>query len=46
MSYAPEEDAPNYPHMVRDLKKLFDKYQLDGLFTVRYHTPVYYGRLS
>lgn len=45
MSYAPAQDAPNYPRMIRDLKNLFDKYQQDGQFTIEYTTPAYYGQL-
>lgn len=46
MSYAPPEEDPRFPLMLRDLRDLFDKYQHEGTFTLHYHTPLYYGRLS
>lgn len=44
-SYVPAADEPGYAPMVADLRQLFEKYQQQGVVTVRYDTKVYAGRL-
>lgn len=41
-SYVPKENE----EMIEELKKLFDKYQKDGLVKFEYHTMIYTGQLK
>jgi SAM-dependent methyltransferase len=43
-SYAPNADSPNYEPMLRDLRKVFDSHQNEGIVVFEYDTVVYYGR--
>jgi len=45
-SYTPQPDDAEYASMLRELRRLFDTYQVNGLVTFEYNTQVYYGRLS
>ncbi|MFX1323052.1 MAG: class I SAM-dependent methyltransferase [Promethearchaeota archaeon] len=44
-SYIPLEDNPRFFNMLKDLKKIFLKYQKNGIVRLEYNTEVYYGRL-
>lgn len=44
-SYVPAEDHPDSPFMVSVLKKIFTRYQENGLVRFEYDTRVYYGKL-
>ncbi len=43
-SYAPEAGHPNHAPMLRELRAIFDAYQVDGKVTFEYGTEVYYAR--
>lgn len=45
-SYAPAETDPGYPAMVKALRHIFDKHQIDGRVTFAYDTRVFYGQCS
>jgi ubiquinone/menaquinone biosynthesis C-methylase UbiE len=44
-SYIPLEDNLEYEDMIKDLEKIFDKYQHDGIIRLEYNTEIYYGNL-
>jgi len=44
-SYIPLNDHPLFNDMILELKKLFIKYQENGLIKILYETEVYYGQL-
>ena len=44
-SYIPLDDHPKYNNMLLDLKKLFKKYQKNGIIRFAYDTEVVYGQL-
>jgi len=44
-SYIPLDDHPSYVDMLADLKKLYNKYQQNGLIRFDYKTEVIYGKL-
>jgi SAM-dependent methyltransferase len=45
-SYTPGPDHPNYPPMLRELRRIFDAHQADGFVSMEYDTRVYFGRLT
>ena len=45
-SYSPEEGHPNHEIILRKLREIFDKYNLDGMVAFEYETLVYYGRVG
>lgn len=45
-SYVPAEDHPDSPFMVSVLKKIFARYQENGLVRFEYDTRVFYGELT
>lgn len=44
-SYAPAAGHPRHESMLRELRRIFDAYQLNGRVSFEYDTRVYYGRL-
>jgi SAM-dependent methyltransferase len=44
-SYSPEAGHPNYDRMLSELKKIFDKQELNGRVVFQYDTNLYYGHL-
>jgi SAM-dependent methyltransferase len=44
-SYAPVEGDPGHVPMMRELERLFDKYNRNGLITIKYDTKVIYGTI-
>lgn len=45
-SYMPNEGHPDFDHMVYCLKKIFTRYQENGLVRLDYDTKIYYGQLD
>jgi SAM-dependent methyltransferase len=45
-SYIPQKDHPHYNPMLRELRRVFDRHQLNGSVSFDYDTRVYYGRLD
>jgi SAM-dependent methyltransferase len=45
-SYTPMPDHANYEPMLRELRRIFDAHQIDGLVSLEYNTLVYYGLLA
>lgn len=45
-SYTPAPDHPHHAPMLEELRRIFDRHQLDGQVTVEYITRVYYGQLN
>ncbi len=45
-SYTPQREDASYESMVRELRRVFDRYQLNGRVSFEYTTRVYYGRLE
>ena len=45
-SYMPNEDHADYNHMIYCLKKIFTRYQQNGLVKLDYDTQLYYGTLN
>ena len=45
-SYMPSATDEGYPDMIRDLRRLFDRYQADGHITIHYDTKVFTAELS
>lgn len=45
-SYMPNEDHADYNHMIYCLKKIFTRYQQNGLVRLDYNTQLYYGTLN
>ncbi len=43
-SYAPEAGHPNHEPMLRDLRTIFDTYQVDGKIAFEYGTEVHYAQ--
>ena len=45
-SYTPPKDHPRYHPMLRELRRIFDRHQLNGSVSFEYDTRVYYGQLA
>jgi SAM-dependent methyltransferase len=45
-SYVPQADDARYGAMLADLKKIFDKHQVNGQVPFDYETQVFYGQIS
>lgn len=45
-SYAPQEGHPSYAPMLRELRRIFEKYQAAGRVSFEYDTRVHYGQLA
>jgi SAM-dependent methyltransferase len=45
-SYAPGPDHPQYPPMLRDLRRVFDAHAVSGRAIFEYKTRLYFGRLT
>jgi SAM-dependent methyltransferase len=45
-SYTPQKDHPQYNPMLHELRRIFDRHQLNGMVSFDYDTRVYYGRLD
>jgi SAM-dependent methyltransferase len=45
-SYVPPEAHPNHDPMLRELRRIFDRFQQDGTVVFAYDTDVYWGNLS
>ena len=45
-SYTPQPESEQYKPMVSALKKLFAKYESEGMINFEYTTNVYYGQLE
>lgn len=44
-SYAPTEEEENYKDLMKELKSIFEKYQVNGTVKFDYNTKMYYGPL-
>ncbi len=44
-SYAPQAGEANYEAMIEELRRLFDKYQINGSVSFDHDTRVYYGQV-
>jgi len=45
-SYTPQKDHPQYNPMLHQLRRIFDRHQLNGRVSFDYDTRVYYGQLD
>src|ERR1700730_3719517 len=45
-SYTPQSDDARYASMLRELRRIFDTYRVNGRVTFEYNTSVYYGPLE
>jgi SAM-dependent methyltransferase len=45
-SYTPQKDHPQYNPMLRELRRIFDRHQLNGRVSFDYDTRVFYGQLD
>jgi SAM-dependent methyltransferase len=45
-SYVPQKDHPSYDPMLRELRQIFNKHQVNGRVSFDYDTRVYYARLK
>ena len=45
-SYTPQAEDASYESMLRELRRIFDRHQRNGLVSFPYTTRVYYGRLE
>ena len=45
-SYTPQPEYASYESMLRELRRIFDRHQDNGLVSFQYSTRVYYGRLE
>ena len=45
-SYTPQPEDASYESMLRELRRIFDRHQCNGLVSFPYTTRVYYGRLE
>ncbi|MFX1326660.1 MAG: class I SAM-dependent methyltransferase [Promethearchaeota archaeon] len=45
-SYIPLDEHSNYEKMILDLKRLFNKYEINGYIQFEYDTEVFYGQLK
>lgn len=45
-SYTPQESDAGYTPMLRELRRIFDAYQVNDRVTFEYDTQVYYGQLG
>jgi hypothetical protein len=45
-SYTPQPGDSRYEPMLRELRRIFDQYQINGQVGFEYDTPVYYGQLD
>ena len=44
-SYLPSKDDPGFDSLVKDLRKLFDSYQKNGVITLQYQTIFFLGQI-
>lgn len=44
-SYCPKEGSPNYEPLMKEVTKLFDEFQENGVVCFPYSTNVYYGKV-
>jgi SAM-dependent methyltransferase len=44
-SYIPQKDHPQYNSMLQELRRIFDRHQMNGVVSFDYDTRVYYGQL-
>jgi hypothetical protein len=44
-SYAPGPERPQYAPMLRELRRIFDEFAVNGRATFEYKTRLYFGRL-
>ncbi len=42
-SYTPTEEQPEYPMLIKDLEKLFKKFQVNGKVQFQYNCKMYFG---
>jgi ubiquinone/menaquinone biosynthesis C-methylase UbiE len=45
-SYMPNQEHPDFDFMLYCLKKIFARYQENGLVTIEYDTKIYYGKIN
>ncbi len=45
-SYAPEAGHRDHEAMIRELRRIFDRYQVNDHITMEYNTRIFYGRLA
>jgi SAM-dependent methyltransferase len=45
-SYSPGPGHPNHAPMLRELRRIFDAFQVNGRVAMEYNTRVYYGQLE
>jgi SAM-dependent methyltransferase len=45
-SYTPTPEDENYEPMLRELRRIFDEYQINDRVSLEYNTLVYYGQIS
>ena len=45
-SYIPQRDHSQYDSMLRELRRMFDRHQVNGSVSFDYDTRVYYGQLA
>jgi hypothetical protein len=45
-SYTPQKDHPQYNPMLKELRRIFDRHQLNGLVSFDYDTRVYCRQLD
>jgi ubiquinone/menaquinone biosynthesis C-methylase UbiE len=46
ISSIPDVHHPKYPDMIRQLKEIYTKHQINGIITSDYYTEIFYGQLS
>lgn len=44
-SYCPKEGTPNYEPLMKEITKLFEEFQENGVVSFQYSTRVYYGKV-
>jgi SAM-dependent methyltransferase len=44
-SYIPDESKPGYSSMIKKLRSIFDKYNLNGRVQIKYTAGIYYGKI-
>jgi hypothetical protein len=45
-SYSPNEGSPGYDALIADLRKSYERHQLDDVVRFEYETQVFYGQLT
>ena len=45
-SYAPADGHPNHEPMLRELRRIFDRFEQNGTVPFDYDTDVYWGNLT